>query len=208
MAMLDKFGFKRDATSFPFLDYFNSLCSYFQLPISLSLTHGKIICGGMGSRDLKDGGVVSWSHTEEDDGESPMSTIIESTVGAATEWTDKKHSLYLNSMEQSFINQLYQYHSHDSPVTARTNSSQRSSIKVQRGGGEFPEFKNKPHSFSGSRRRFGHFRSANTASNSSHHLSPHFRNLLHQDYVDVDDNAEVSDQNFVDEDNIRTDNGQ
>lgn len=79
MAMLDKFGFKRDATSFPFLDYFNSLCSYFRLPISFSLTHGKILCGGMGSRDLKDGGVVSWSHTEEDDGESPMSTVIEST---------------------------------------------------------------------------------------------------------------------------------
>lgn len=57
--------------------------------------------------------------------------IIESTVGAATEWTDKKHSLYLNSMEQSFINQLYQYHSHDSPVTARTNSSQRSSVQTR-----------------------------------------------------------------------------
>lgn len=158
----------------------------------------------MGSRDLKDG-MVPCSHTEEDGGGSPTSTMIESTPGAAAEWTDKKHSLYLNSMEQSFVHQLY--HSHDHP--ARTHSSQRSSIKVQRGGGgEFPEFKNKAHSLSGSRRRSGHFRSANTASNSSHHLSSHFRNLLHQDCVDVDGNAEVSDQNFVDDDTIITDYGQ
>ncbi|MBA0691680.1 hypothetical protein Goari_009294 [Gossypium aridum] len=32
------------------------------------------------------------------------SVVAEST---STEWTDEKHSLYLNSMEASFINQLY-----------------------------------------------------------------------------------------------------
>lgn len=41
--------------------------------------------------------------------EATTSTLLESqeTESGSTQWTDEKHSLYLNSMEASFVNQLY-----------------------------------------------------------------------------------------------------
>ncbi|XP_073011129.1 cold-regulated protein 27-like isoform X2 [Typha latifolia] len=65
----------------------------------------------------------------------------------STEWTDEKHNLYLNSIEASFISQLY--HSNycsndllhllpimekDKPLTSRTNKPSSGQFKVLRDG--------------------------------------------------------------------------
>ncbi|KAJ9567057.1 hypothetical protein OSB04_003023 [Centaurea solstitialis] len=47
-----------------------------------------------------DGGFNDFVEQEE-------SSIMESPKGASSEWTDEKHSLYLKSMEASFVDQLY-----------------------------------------------------------------------------------------------------
>ncbi|KAE8729180.1 Cold regulated protein 27, putative isoform 4 [Hibiscus syriacus] len=133
------------------------------------------------------------------------SLITEST---STEWTDEKHSLYLKSMEASFVNQLYDsmsslgWNSKDklpgSKSSRKTHCISSGQFKVIRGGCwkkinfERPGFQlNKrdgSHSFVASP-WIQHFRSRPTSCGISASCS-------------LQDNAsskEVSDQNFIDE---------
>jgi hypothetical protein len=50
----------------------------------------------------------------------------------ATEWTDEKHSLYLKSMEASFVSQLYSRSQEDFSSNPKSNPSGQ--FKVLRGG--------------------------------------------------------------------------
>lgn len=80
MVMIDRSIIKRDATSFPFLDYFNSLVQLVPVPsLTFSPTdplRRRLRFGAMGSRDFNDG-MVPCSHTEEDGGGSPTSTVMD-----------------------------------------------------------------------------------------------------------------------------------
>ncbi|GMJ15354.1 cold regulated gene 27 [Hibiscus trionum] len=140
-------------------------------------------------------------------GQNPSldSLIKEST---STEWTDEKHSLYLKSMEASFVNQLY-----DSMSTLGWNSKEKlpgskssrkthcissGQFKVLRGGCwkkinfERPGFQlNKrdgSHSFVASP-WIQHFRSGSSSCSV----------LAARSLQDHASSKEVSDQNFVDE---------
>ncbi|KAK8696282.1 hypothetical protein V6N13_001418 [Hibiscus sabdariffa] len=140
-------------------------------------------------------------------GQNPSldSLITEST---STEWTDEKHSLYLKSMEASFVNQLYDsmsslgWNSKDkfpgSKSSRKTNCISSGQFKVLRGGCwkkinfERPGFqlakRDGSRSFVASP-WIQHFRSGSTPSGVLASCS-------------LQDNAsskEVSDQNFVDE---------
>ncbi|XVF39933.1 hypothetical protein PTKIN_Ptkin01aG0072400 [Pterospermum kingtungense] len=136
------------------------------------------------------------------------SLVIESTC---TEWTDEKHSLYLKSMEASFVNQLYDsmnsvgWNSLKEKFSGSKSSRQNhcnssGQFKVLRGGCwnkinfERPGFQRNK---TGDSQRFvaspwiQHFRSGPR----SHVLAS----------CSVQDNAsskEVSDQNFVDEEQV------
>ncbi|XWS24237.1 hypothetical protein CRYUN_Cryun28dG0083700 [Craigia yunnanensis] len=140
-------------------------------------------------------------------GQSPSldSLVTEST---STEWTDEKHSLYLNSMEASFVNQLYDsrnffgWNSHKEKLPGSKSSRQAhcttsGQFKVLRGGSwkkinfERPGFQlNKTddsHCFVASP-WIQHFRSGSKS-----------RVLASCSLQDSASSKEVSDQNFVDE---------
>ncbi|KAF8410062.1 hypothetical protein HHK36_002584 [Tetracentron sinense] len=79
---------------------------------------------GDNSRDFSDHGKI----------ESLGSPVAESI---ATEWTDEKHSLYLNSMEASFVDQLYHsmdLHGRSSQKENRPDPNSSGQFKVLRGG--------------------------------------------------------------------------
>ncbi|KAE8727923.1 Cold regulated protein 27, putative isoform 4 [Hibiscus syriacus] len=140
-------------------------------------------------------------------GQNPsLDSLMKETT--SIEWTDEKHSLYLNSMEASFVNQLY-----DSTNSLGWNSKEKLPVskssrkphcissgqfKVLRGGFwkkinfERPGFilnkRDGSHSFVGSP-WIQHFRSGSTS-----------RGVLAScSLQDNGSSEEVSDQNFVDE---------
>ncbi|MBA0850469.1 hypothetical protein Goshw_030129, partial [Gossypium schwendimanii] len=59
------------------------------------------------------------------------------TESTSTEWTDEKHSLYLKSMEASFVNQLYDswnFLGRSSKLSRQTHGTSSDQYKVLRGG--------------------------------------------------------------------------
>lgn len=144
-------------------------------------------------------------------------SVMESPKRESSEWTDEKHSLYLKSMEASFVDQLY--NSLDMRSWQTQNeclSDSVSSRKIQAStrypSGEFKvlqhgfwsriDFKrenlvhneaNRPH-FSSSNPWIQHFRNRNKHE-ATESLSPNEKSL----FISCS-NTEVIDQNFVEED--------
>nr|GLL48892.1 uncharacterized protein LOC109153119 isoform X1 [Ipomoea trifida] len=133
------------------------------------------------------------------------------TESKKTEWTNEKHSLYLSSMETSFVNQLYDsldsfgWNSGESnPKSSRQKHSASGQFKVFRDGSwtridvkrDEPRLNRKEESglFLASPwiKRYRPHRHHNGTSQNQSQLP------LHQD--SIDSIAEVTDQNFVDED--------
>ncbi|KAM7514220.1 hypothetical protein LguiA_003803 [Lonicera macranthoides] len=148
----------------------------------------------------------------------------------ATEWTDEKHSLYLKSMEASFVSQLYnssdflgwrsQEDYSSNPKSSTRNPSCQ--FKVLRDGcWEMVNLKrNQAHTNKAGGSNvltanpwIRHFRSGAVQekaalATTSNRLSTSRANVCQQDLVgsDTDNsqlNIEMSDQNFVDEDVVR-----
>ncbi|KAL3514524.1 hypothetical protein ACH5RR_027241 [Cinchona calisaya] len=154
------------------------------------------------------------------------STLLEShkTESQSTQWTDQKHSLYLDSMEASFVNQLY-----DSldvlggcskqECTSEPKSSRQMNNGVPTPSGQFKVFKDGSWvrvNFSNFSRELPRPRKAEKSvpflanpwiqhyrSSSRHRttISPTSQGqaLVFRCQDSIGSNAEVTDQNFVDE---------
>ncbi|MFS7899647.1 hypothetical protein Hanom_Chr00s070959g01788761 [Helianthus anomalus] len=136
----------------------------------------------------------------------------ESPKRGSSEWTDEKHSLYLKSMEDSFVNQLY--NSLDTRNGTNENECSSESLSSRRihASNRFPsgQFKVLQHGFwskIGSRRENLGRNEANSPDVSSTNTwIRHFRNGNKQGATEENpsltscDNTEVIDQNFVEED--------
>ncbi|KAL4583553.1 hypothetical protein LXL04_008131 [Taraxacum kok-saghyz] len=124
--------------------------------------------------------------------EQEESSIMESQKKQSSEWTNVKHSLYLKSIEASFINQLYNSLDMQSRQTQKTSSSQFKvlqggcwSNKKLRGENENPQPKHSKRSNNNPWIR--HFTKA----------SPFLQERLLSDLACS--NTEVTDQNFVED---------
>ncbi|CAN8287596.1 unnamed protein product [Cochlearia groenlandica] len=110
-----------------------------------------------------------------------------------TEWTDEKHSLYLKSMEASFVNQLYNLLGSNSPCqdqykVLRDGLWQKMNVKQpeyrvtrRRGGGGSHAFLSSPW--------IKHYKSLQKTQSCSHS----------RDRDQISTEEEISDQNFVNE---------
>ncbi|MBA0580632.1 hypothetical protein Gorai_022841 [Gossypium raimondii] len=87
----------------------------------------------------------SWTSSEANGLESPRFALHQQvpcseslmTESTSTEWTDEKHSLYLKSMEASFVNQLYDswnFLGRSSKLSRQTHGTSSDQYKVLRGG--------------------------------------------------------------------------
>ncbi|XP_034229293.1 cold-regulated protein 27 isoform X2 [Prunus dulcis] len=83
----------------------------------------------------------SFSFTTLDASEELPLCCSHATLGASTEWTNEKHNLYLDSLETSFVNELY--HSmrlrdwHQQKNARGTHSLQEVSFKTQNSSDQF-----------------------------------------------------------------------
>ncbi|KAI3717679.1 hypothetical protein L1987_69446 [Smallanthus sonchifolius] len=126
---------------------------------------------------------------------------------SSSEWTDEKHSLYLNSMEASFVNNLYnsldmqcwQNQSEECPSESTSSRKIHATTRCTSG-----QFKVLHHGF-WSRVDFRRESSAHNRPNisSSNPWIQHFRNGNRHGHIESpspQQKTEVIDQNFVEED--------
>lgn len=149
--------------------------------------------------------------------EQEESSIMESQKKESSEWTNEKHSLYLKSIEASFVDQLYNSLGMQNGQTRKTSSSNAISswkhhtsgqFKVLQGGGcwskkkfirENSQMKDSERSpVSSSNPWIQHFTNGNrTLSNANSQQNPVPESQFYQE--SGCSNTEVTDQNFVEE---------
>ncbi|KAF5806444.1 hypothetical protein HanXRQr2_Chr05g0221571 [Helianthus annuus] len=163
------------------------------------------MCSAASETTGNDGGLNNILEQEE-------SSFMESPKRGSSEWTDEKHSLYLKSMEDSFVNQLYNSLDTRNGTIENECSSESLSSRRIRASNRFPsgQFKVLQHGFwsrIGPRRENLGRNEANSPDVSSTNTwIRHFRNGNKQGATEEKpsltscDNTEVIDQNFVEED--------
>ncbi|KAG4214409.1 hypothetical protein ERO13_A01G120000v2 [Gossypium hirsutum] len=151
----------------------------------------------------------SWTSSEANGLESPRFALHQQvpcsaslmTESTSTEWTDEKRSLYLKSMEASFVNQLYDswnFLGWSSKLSRQTHGTSSDQYKVLRGD----RWKKINFEGPGFRLNKRDRSSCFMASPWVQHLRSGSKSRVLASCSHLQDNAsskEVSDQNFVDE---------